>query len=241
MPITPGGLSVKKARVGSTRRGVQREIVEFSTCSICGAWKGALGTEVEVDDYIRHCLNVTAQLGAVLRDDGVMFWNIADSYDPARPKSLVGVPERMTLGLLRQGWIVRSSLVWSKPNPIPVTSNDRLYSAHEIVIIATKRKRYKWNHQKKYRLDVWEIGHPRIKGGNSAVFPPELPRRCVSLATDPGDVVLDPFAGSGTTLAIADLLGRKGLGFDVSKRFIRDYPVREAAIRAWYDREFLEK
>jgi DNA modification methylase len=235
-PTTPGGLAVNKARVGATRRGIQREMITDAICVHCGAWRGALGTERKVDDYISHCSRVTSEIMRVLKPDGVAFWNVGESYDPERPKSIAAVPERMTIAMIEQGWIVRNSLVWHKPLPIPVTSGDRFYSAHEIVIVATKRRRYKWREQPSMRHDVWTIGHPRIKGGNSATFPPELPLRCILHSTDPGDLVLDPFAGSGTALAIAEQLDRQYLGFDISRGFVEGFDVRRRHVRDWYYR-----
>jgi len=53
------------------------------------------------------------------------------------------------------------------------------------------------------------------------MFPLELPRRLIKLYSFPGDVVLDPFMGSGTTLQAARLLGRTGLGMDISANYCR--------------------
>lgn len=68
--------------------------------------------------------------------------------------------------------------------------------------------------------NVWRFNcAPRA--GHPAPFPPELPRRCIYLSTWPGDVVLDPFAGSGTTVRVAKDLGRVGLGFDLSPKYVQ--------------------
>jgi site-specific DNA-methyltransferase (adenine-specific) len=56
-------------------------------------------------------------------------------------------------------------------------------------------------------------------GDHPAPFPLELPQRCLRLSTWPGEVVLDPFVGSGTTLLAAQLLGRRAIGVDVSERY----------------------
>jgi DNA modification methylase len=70
----------------------------------------------------------------------------------------------------------------------------------------------------KYNNTVWECAS---SNGYLASFDYEIPRRLILYLSKPGDLVLDPFAGSGTTLAAALRLGRTGIGFDISDRAIR--------------------
>lgn len=65
---------------------------------------------------------------------------------------------------------------------------------------------------------VWSFA-PGPRAGHPAPFPVELPQRCVRLSTWPGEVVFDPFCGSGTTLRAAVDLGRRAVGVDVSERY----------------------
>jgi DNA modification methylase len=68
-------------------------------------------------------------------------------------------------------------------------------------------------------------------------FPPELVRRILLLTTDEGDVVLDPFAGSGVVLAVAELMKRKAIGFDIQPSYVRAYPrVRDGIAKQWRER-----
>ncbi len=62
---------------------------------------------------------------------------------------------------------------------------------------------------------VWEIPSVRANDDHEAKFPIELPRRLIRLLSDPGDVVLDPFVGSGTTAVAAQELGRRYIGFEL--------------------------
>ena len=55
--------------------------------------------------------------------------------------------------------------------------------------------------------------------GHGSMFPPELPRRCIEMLTYENDVVLDPFAGLGTTSVAAELTGRQHIGFELSKKY----------------------
>jgi len=65
---------------------------------------------------------------------------------------------------------------------------------------------------------VWTIA-PESRGAHPAPFPTEVPRRCIRLSTWPGETVLDPFAGSGTTLTAARDLGRRAVGIERSERY----------------------
>jgi DNA modification methylase len=65
---------------------------------------------------------------------------------------------------------------------------------------------------------VWQLS-PAPRDGHPAPFPVELARRCVRLSTWPGEVVFDPFAGSGTTLVAARQLGRRAIGIEPSERY----------------------
>ena len=80
--------------------------------------------------------------------------------------------------------------------------------------------------------DFWYL--PTSSGGNGhgAQFPLQLPGRCIALSTNEGDIVLDPFIGSGTTAIAASLLGRSYIGFDIADEYIRIANDRIAAVKA---------
>jgi site-specific DNA-methyltransferase (adenine-specific) len=67
---------------------------------------------------------------------------------------------------------------------------------------------------------VWTVNPAtRVPGGHPAPFPVELARRCIRLSTWPGEIVLDPFAGTGTTLMAARQLGLRAIGIEVSEEY----------------------
>ena len=75
------------------------------------------------------------------------------------------------------------------------------------------------------------IGALQGKNGHGAEFPLALPGRCIALSTEPGDLVLDPFIGSGTTALAALELKRRCIGFDISDEYVRVANARVAAAR----------
>ena len=78
---------------------------------------------------------------------------------------------------------------------------------------------------------VWTMASFPYTDAHFATFPPELPRRCIEVSTAPGDAVLDPFGGSGTTLEAAVALGRKGIAIDLDPDCERMMQERLDALR----------
>ena len=76
------GIFVDRIERGSQAAKQSRgEAVEFgNTCFQCGAWRGAYGLEPTVEMYVQHTIEILREIRRVLRDDGVVFWNIGDSY-----------------------------------------------------------------------------------------------------------------------------------------------------------------
>lgn len=68
---------------------------------------------------------------------------------------------------------------------------------------------------------VWSISTEPFPGAHFATFPTELARRCVLAGSKPGDLVLDPFCGSGTTLLVSDIAGRKSVGLELNPEYIK--------------------
>ena len=69
--------------------------------------------------------------------------------------------------------------------------------------------------------NVWTIPTQGFSEAHFAVFPPEIPRRCILAGSREGDTILDPFAGAGTTLLVADRLGRHGIGIEVNPDYVQ--------------------
>lgn len=138
------------------------------------------------------------------------------------------VPQRVAIALQEFGWMIRSVITWDKGRlrPESVKHTRRPGISSETILMLTKQSTYKFNSEQlssaNYsqswngdRGNVWHFPPARGKRQHMAPFPEDLPRRCILLSTDEGDTVMDPFSGSGTTVRVAESLGRKGIGIDI--------------------------
>lgn len=93
-----------------------------------------------------------------------------------------------------------------------------------------------------FTKQIWDIPIPNKNdiafGKHSAIMPEEIPYRCIKLFSCVDDVVLDPFAGSGTTLKVAKSLGRNYIGYELYKNY---KPVIEEKINSVKRGELLDK
>ncbi len=178
----------------------------------------------------------------VLKDDGAL-WVIGSYHNIFRVGSAL-----QDLGF----WLL-NDVVWRKTNPMPNFKGTRLTNAHETLIWAAKsagQRRYTFNYDalKVFNDDTqmrsdWTLplctGEERLKGADGAKAhptqkPEALLHRVLLASTKPGDVVLDPFFGTGTTGAAAKRLGRRFIGIEreaayvevARKRIAEVIPVR---------------
>lgn len=139
-------------------------------------------------------------------------------YDVPK-KSLCLVPWRVLTALVQgEGWRCRNVIAWHKPNHLPENVGDRFTQAWEPVFALT-RSEYPYFQRGAREGDLWAIaagGDATAQGlEHPAPFPPKLVHRIIGHACPPAGVVLDPFAGSGTTLRVARSEGRRFLGCDL--------------------------
>jgi DNA modification methylase len=100
---------------------------------------GQLGLEATPEAYLAAMVEVFRAIRRVLRDDGTCWVNQGDLFIN---KQLQMMPSRFALALQADGWFIRSSIIWHKPNPMPESCTDRPTSAHEHVFLLSKRARY---------------------------------------------------------------------------------------------------
>lgn len=163
---------------------------------------------------------------------------------------------RVGTALQDGGFWILNDVIWVKANPMPNFKGTRFTNAHETLIWASKGEKAKYhfnyramktlNDELQMRSD-WNFpicgGQERLKKGGTKVHPTQKPEallyRVLLACTQPGDVVLDPFFGTGTTGAVAKRLGRNWIGIEreddyisaASERIEAEMPLDESAIK----------
>lgn len=291
-----------------------------------------IGLEATPDAYVEHLVQVFRELRRVLKDDGVAWLNLGDSYGvpsgggygPAstlagftnpntkgrqmyesrvkvtsdvKPKDLNGIPWRVAFALQADGWYLRSDVIWAKPNPMPESVTDRPTKSHEYLFLLTKSERYYYDaaaiaeplneesiarygrvekngevydpvrhkhghpdttHKTMHRAPmqvlteaaarvvkrgtrnkrtVWTIPTMPYSGAHFATMPEKLVEPCILAGSRYGDLVLDPFSGSGTVLAVAQRLGRRAVGVDLNPAYHALAKVRTAQRGLRFERD----
>lgn len=140
------------------------------------------------------------------------------------------------VALKDKGYKFINLITWKKTNPMPSITKRTLTHSTEFITWFAKGKGWKFNYKKmkkysqgKQLKDVWEFplcqGSERIKGKDGRAAHPtqkplELFKRLIEMATDEGDIVIDPFIGSGTTAIASIQLNRNWIGIDDNKEYI---------------------
>ncbi|NIY95670.1 MAG: site-specific DNA-methyltransferase [Rhodobacteraceae bacterium] len=164
---------------------------------------------------------------------------------------------RVGAALQDAGYWILNDVVWRKSNPMPNFRGKRFTNAHETMIWASKSDaaKYTFNYEALKALNEgiqmrsdWVLpicnGGERLKDANGdkahpTQKPMSLLHRVLVGSTNPGDVVLDPFFGTGTTGAVAKMLGRDWIGIEREAAYREVATRRIADIRA-FDRSALE-
>lgn len=162
-----------------------------------------------------------------------------------KAKDLMGVPWRVALALQADGWYLRQDIIWSKPNPMPESVEDRCTKSHEYIFLLTKQPKYYYDNEaikedarnwgtrdrsemrggiddpKKNKRSVWSVTVKPFRGAHFATFPKELILPCVLAGSPKGGVVFDPFTGSGTTAVVSLENGRSFIGCELNPDYIK--------------------
>lgn len=264
---------------------------------------GQIGLETSLQEYIQNMVNVFAEVHRVLKDDGVVWLNLGDSYNGSnqtggtnsmetnrreqrmfssntnatglKPKDLMMVPHRVAIALQESGWYIRQDIVWHKPNPMPESVTDRCTKAHEYVFLMTKNQKYYYNadairenasydgrkdeqlkgslkysngvhgqhpntfaiqnsprwikdmdgNRVRNKRSVWTVPTHSFSQAHFATFPPDLVMPMILAGSRKGDIVLDPFCGSGTTGMVVRKMERKFIGLDLSLKYLEEFAL----------------
>ncbi len=123
-----------------------------------------IGQEHELEQYVANLVQVFRLLRQRLRPDGLLWLNLGDSY---RGKSLLGIPWRVALALQDDGWILRSDIIWYKPNAMPSSVKDRPTTDHEYVFMFARNPQYYYDADAIREPHVTFTEKSKMRGGRS--------------------------------------------------------------------------
>lgn len=186
-------------------------------------------------EYFSLLFNVFKETHRVLVDGGRACVNIAN----VGRKPYLPLTDKLSSLMLMIGFKMRGEIIWNKGAGAGTSmawgswmsaSNPVLRDTHEYILVFQKGSftRPKADFLNTISRDdfmewtksVWSFAPARAKKvGHPAPFPPELPKRLIHLYSFLGDVVLDPFVGSGTTCQAAASVGRRWVGYDISEDY----------------------
>ncbi|HLN26118.1 MAG TPA: site-specific DNA-methyltransferase [Gemmataceae bacterium] len=198
---------------------------------------------VMVFEHVRRVLREDGTLWLNIGDSytsGGRTWRAPDKKNPVRamdirpptpeglkPKDLIGVPWRLAFALQEAGWYLRADIIWNKPNCQPESVKDRPTRCHEYLFLFSKNERYLYDSKalrgpnERNLRTVWDINTQAYKGAHFATFPPAVVEPCLTLGSREGDLVLDPFIGSGTTGLVALNMNRRFVGVELNPAYIQ--------------------
>lgn len=128
---------------------------------------GQIGMEKSVNDYITNLCNIFDKCKEILKDDGICFVNISDTY--SKKGELLCVPDRFKIEMIKRGWICRNEIIWHKPNAMPSSVKNRFNQDYEKIYMFVKNKYYKFNTQYEDRKTK-PSKLPNIACGNSGKY-----------------------------------------------------------------------
>ena len=199
------------------------------------------------DQYLEFTRKWLSKIQGLAKPDGRLCLNIPLDKNKGGQQSVCA---DITAIAKEVGWKYHSTVIWNEQNISRRTAWGSWMSASAPYVIAPVEAilimyKSRWEKMRKGNSDitrdefiqwtngVWNFsGESKRKVGHPAPFPVELPKRCIRLFTYQGEVVLDPFLGSGTTLIACRETDRVGIGVEINKGYCRLAAKRLSEFRA---------
>lgn len=208
--------------------------------------KKQIGYGQEYKKYLEDLKVVFQNVYDCTKDNGTL-WVIIDSF--RRDNEVVPLPFDFSNTVKEVGWKLQEVIVWAKDRTVPWAHQGQMRSLFEYILLFSKKEKYnffidevrdfetlkKWwvkyperyNPKGKTPDGLWHFDIPtQGSWGNGYIkhfcpLPEEMIEQILKISTREGDIVLDPFAGSGAVLAKADNMKRKFIGLELNKSYIR--------------------
>ena len=208
----------------------------------------------DLTQIFEHCLDLST-------DDSTM-WLVVGAV--RRNGRLIQLPEILTSLAEKAGWIPREQITWAKEKSLPWTKLGEFRDVTEQVILLSKSDTFmfelndllsptpnspwwrkypeRYSPQGRKPTNLWNIQIPtqgswKNGPGHLCPFPHELTFRMISLTSEQGDVVLDPFAGVGSVPAMAEAMGRIGFGLELSQQYVDRFPETLRQSQEWFSQK----
>jgi len=207
-----------------------------------------IGFNESYSTYLSRLETVWTECFRVLHDTGTLWININKRWIDGK---ILVFPVDIIQSCVKIGFILQDLVMWFRPISVPGTGRQNFTDRYEFIMMFSKNDRFKFhpgkikkrdflNEEKGTLINIWKLyrkignlskefsAETRLAKKHTAMFPKELVSRVVLLSSDEGDTILDPFLGSGTTIAVAENLGRRGVGYEINEAF---EPLIKAKIR----------
>lgn len=200
--------------------------------------------------YLRDLKSVFEQVYHHTREDGTL-WIIIDTFK--RNDSIVLLPFDLAAQLQESGWLLQDIIIWKKDKTVPWSNNGFTQRKFEYVLFFSKSPKFKNNKDKVRIFDTrqlkkWWIKYPErynprgkaldeiweypipVQGSwgkqyirHFCPLPQDMVSNMIQISSDEGDIVFDPFAGSGTVLSQSAYMKRLYLGFELNINYIEKF------------------
>lgn len=212
--------------------------------------EGQVGYGQEYEDYLEDLKSIFTQVFHQTKDDGTL-WIIIDTFK--RNHNIVPLPFDLTAKLQQVGWLLQDIIIWKKDKTVPWSNNGFTQRKFEYILLFSKSPKFKnnkdrirvydtrqlkkwwvkyperYNPRGKALDEIWEYPIP-VQGswGDKYIrhfcpLPKDMVSNMIQISTDEGDLVFDPFAGTGTVLSQSAYMNRKYVGFELNPSYINQF------------------
>ena len=199
------------------------------------------------NDYLNDLQMIFEGVFKITTEDGSL-WIIIDTFK--RDNQVVSLPFDLVSKLKETGWLLQDIIIWKKDKTVPWSSSGFVQRKFEYILFLTKTKNFKYNHDsvrvfdtnhlKKWWVkyperynpkgkaldEIWEFPIPtQGSWGDKYIrhfcpLPKDMVATMIQVSTNEEDIILDPFAGSGTVLSQSAYMKRNYIGFELNTEYI---------------------